>query len=316
VIDKEDHGDETLDELFPLIQPPSPSDADWSELERSGNFVPLFFDWYKFVGALANALSFVQPASRDFAPISKHAYYVLSGLLHRCARLMLANVALSHEGKFGETSSIVDRCLCETAIKIAWLCHSDTERRVVQYMADSMKPECEFENQIREHITRRRGRPTAIEKRMLTSIQRHFDAAGITRENARSAKRLPDLATMIESVGYERLDYVILQRLGSHHIHGTWPSLLMHYIESSDDADSAFVPRGRPCEMHVNQYVHGSRFVLSAVTAYSQRCLVGQSRDAFIGLADDTLEQIIEHFKEAIRRDGGGEFRGSKGELP
>lgn len=284
--------------------PPSPSAEDWRDFEAKRDFIPLFFDWYKFVANVTNVLSFVEPQSPDFAKISKHSYYVLSGLLHRCARLMLANTALSHEGRFGETASIVDRCLCETAVKIVWLCEADTDARVLRYMAASLNPECEFERLILDNISRRGGDRQPVEERMLASIQRHFDAAGLTREDARIAKKLPDVATMIESSGYDRLDYIVLQRLGSHHIHGTWPSLLMHYLEASPSGEFAFFPRGRPVEMHLNQYVHGCRFVLRAVEAYSRRCLTGDSQGAFQGLAQDALNEIIDHFSQALRRLG------------
>jgi len=287
------------EELIPL--PPDPSPEDWRTYEETGNFIPLFFEWYKFVATLVNVMSFVQPDSPAFAPISKHSYYALSGLLHRCARLMLGNVALSHGGKFGETTAIIDRCLCETAVTIMWLCDSETDHRVQRYMGSGLKSEIEFELSIRDNIENR-GEPTPLEARMLASIERHFQAANLTREEVKSTKKLPALATMIDAVGHRRLDYIVLQRMGSHHIHGTWPSLLLHYLTKSDIDGFAFQPRGMPSEMHLNQYVHGCRFVLGAAASFASCCLLGNSRESFVDLAEEALEQILKHFEEAIRR--------------
>src|SRR6266480_119580 len=64
----------------------------------------------------------IQRSTLAFRHIPSQHYHVLVGLLNRCARLMLSNIALSHEGKFGETTAIIDRCIFETAVKLTWLC--------------------------------------------------------------------------------------------------------------------------------------------------------------------------------------------------
>ena len=89
--------------------------------------------------------------------MSPQRYYVLIGLLNRCARLMLSNVALSHERKFGETTAIVDRCIFESAVKIIWLCHAASDEEFTRYLADGLKTEVEFKARIEADIAANGG---------------------------------------------------------------------------------------------------------------------------------------------------------------
>ena len=106
---------------------PTFSDEEMQRCRGSGDYKPVLFEWYKFVGSLCCVAAFIRPDSPAYCVISPQHYYVLIGLLNRCARLMLSNVVLSHERKFGETTAIVDRCIFESAVKIIWLCHSASD---------------------------------------------------------------------------------------------------------------------------------------------------------------------------------------------
>ena len=102
--------------------PPSFTEEELTKCRKSGDFCPILYEWYKFVGALCSFVSCIQLASDSVSPIKPLYYSVLTGYLNRCSRLMLANVALSQNGLFGETTAIIDRCIFETATKITWLC--------------------------------------------------------------------------------------------------------------------------------------------------------------------------------------------------
>jgi len=45
-----------------------------------------------------------------------------------------------------------------------------------------------------------------------------------------TTKKLPDMASMLLDLGENRISYVVLERYGSHHVHGSWPSLRAHYL--------------------------------------------------------------------------------------
>src|SRR5712692_8319600 len=174
--------------------PPSFSEEELRTCRESGDYRPILFEWYKFVGSLTAIAAHVQRSTPAFKNIPPQHYHVLVGLLNRCARLMLSNVALSHEGKFGETTAIIDRCIFETAVKITWLCTDSRQQKFAQYLADGLRTELEFKQAINANIAAREGRMVLpIEERMLRSIENHISAAELTEKGIAETKRLPDM---------------------------------------------------------------------------------------------------------------------------
>ncbi|MDO8335734.1 MAG: DUF5677 domain-containing protein, partial [Candidatus Saccharibacteria bacterium] len=176
---------------------------------NSGEYSPVMFEWYKYVGRLANyfsCISLASPTRRDIDPVH---HSILIGLLNRCSRLILSNITLSHEGLFGETTSIIDRCIFESAIKLNWLCTNPSDDHFNRFIAEGLKTEIEFKQNIEENIRNRDGNVMVIEERMLHSIGNYFRKAGLTEEFVSQSRKLPNLAQMIEQVGHGRLAYVI-----------------------------------------------------------------------------------------------------------
>lgn len=255
----------TEDNAFP--DPPKIEESLLAACRASDDFRPVLFEWYKYVGIVANFVASLRRDSPAARKISELHYAVLIGLLNRVARLILANVALSHKGKFGESTAIVDRCIFESCVKLAWLCAPDTSiERFDQFIADGLKTEVEFEKEIRANVAGRGGKVLQIEKRMLASIARCFADVGITAEQAAASKKLPDVAAMIKALGQSRLLYVVGQRIGSHHVHGTWISLRIHYLEK--DPNGGLRPRDHDCQTHVNQFLMIPGVVLIAMQAF------------------------------------------------
>lgn len=289
-----------------LPTPPTFSNDELQRCRDTGDYSPILFEWYKFVGSLAVVVTNIQRESPAFRFIPVRTYHVLIGLLNRCSRLMLSNVALSHEGTFGETTAIIDRCIFESALKIMWLCKDPSDERVVRYIADGLRTEIEFKTEIEKQIAERDGNPHAIETRMLGSIERTLAAARLTSDEVMSAKKLPDIAALMTDVGFDRLAYVIRQRIGSHHVHGTWPSLLTHYLEEVEEEAYSFRPRDHDCPTHINQYMSTSITVLHALSTYIEYALrEGREVDEFVGLFESVEKEIMRIYTEAI----GGDLR-------
>ena len=185
-----------------IPDPPMFSDDQVKRCRESGDFMLMLFEWYKFVGHLCIFFALIKsesPAVRDFPPIQ---YSVHTGLLNRCSRLMLANLALSHNGRFGETTALLDRCIFESSVKIMWLCHKGTDDAFRRYLADGLKTEVELSAEIRGNIAdREENRVLVIERRMLNSIKRHMALAGLTEDEISAIKKMPNTAAMISDLG-------------------------------------------------------------------------------------------------------------------
>jgi Family of unknown function (DUF5677) len=284
-------------------EPPKITAGDLEKCRESGDYCPIFFEWYKFVGALCNFFARISqdsPALRNIEPLH---YSVLIGLLNRCARLMLSNVALSHNGLFGETTALIDRCIFESCVKAAWLCGSDSKEMFTRFLADGLKTELALKDEIEANIAAREGNGVLeIEKRTLASISRHLRSSGLTDEEIATAKKLPDLAAMLDALGQDRLTYVVGQKLGSHHVHGTWPSLRLHYLEENDAG--VLRPRDHECATHVNQYIMVPLVVLDAMRSFVT--FIFQSKDdiePMVGLVESVMGEIQALNEEVVGSD-------------
>jgi len=106
---------------------------------------------------------------------------------------------------------------------------------------------------------------------------------------------------MINAVRRHRLLYMVGQKIGSHHVHGTWPSLRLHYLE---EADGVLRPRDHDCATHVNQYVF-----IPLITLDSLRSFVAfvfhneEDREEIIQLLGAIEEEIMVINEEVVGRD-------------
>ncbi|MBU0560452.1 MAG: hypothetical protein KKG93_12890, partial [Bacteroidetes bacterium] len=183
---------------------------------RSKNYKPIFFELYKHVGIICNLFACVVPDTDAVRDIHKQHFEVLVGILNRCSRLMLANTVLSHEGKFGETTAIIDRCILESAINVIWLCKNNNNESFERYLADGLKSDLELESKIVENMNARDGKAIVIEERMLKSINRCINLSSLQKDNIPGIQRFPNMASRLNEIGYDRLLYTVIQRMGSH----------------------------------------------------------------------------------------------------
>ena len=240
------------------------SDADLIACTSPSDLSHHLFDIYRGIGLEANLLSSISRTSPALDTSNHRNLTIFIGLLNRCSKLMLSNIKLSHERRSGETAAILDRCIFESALTISWLCGSGKPDSFERYVANGLKSDLELEKSIQSKI-QERGSSLPIEDRMLASIEHHVVESGMTRTEIESTKKLPDIASMLDALKYDRLVYVVAQRIGSHHTHGTWSSLLYGYLRKEN---STYVPRGDDVEMHPNQFLATSIFMLKAITTF------------------------------------------------
>src|SRR5271169_439372 len=82
-----------------LPQPPIFTEAEMAECRKTNLYMPIIYEWYKYVGMMAFFIGHIMPESPAFRSVPSQHYYILMGLLNRCGRLILSNVALSQNGK-------------------------------------------------------------------------------------------------------------------------------------------------------------------------------------------------------------------------
>lgn len=287
-----------------LPEPPEFSDAEWQQCRERNDFRPILFEWYKFVGSIAALVAGIKKSSPAFREIPLQHFHVLVGLLNRCARLMLANIALSHKGKFGDSTAILDRCIFESAVKTIWLCTNPDQDKFTRFLADGLKPDIKLKKVIESKINERGGKMLKIERRMLDSISRHLNASELSENDVVQAKAVPDLASILTAIGSTRLEYVAFQSIGSQHVHGTWGNLLYFYLDEAEETDGSLLsPSGNDTSIHINQFVYISLVVLRALKMYTSFALDTEIATIFQELCGNSENEITKIYREVVGDD-------------
>lgn len=249
---------------------PDPIDIPDETLERcrkSGDFREILFEYYKNVSILCVICSQIMPDSPAWRTTSNKKRYVLLGLLTRCTRIMAAHLEYFQDGRYGDTTMILDRPLLETCVKVRWLSQESGVDRLQRYFEESLRTDCELLEEIQKNIANRGGIELPIEKRMLRSIRGNADFAGINLEDpSLNLRRSPSLADMIRDIGEQRFLYTVVGKTASHAVHGSLANLLHLYLDETEEGQ--FMPASEFPSAHINQYVFNCLFVLDACSDF------------------------------------------------
>lgn len=270
-----------MNPLDPTRDFPEFSKDEFDECVRRNDFRPILFEWYKYVGILCVKISNINPDSQAFRKINNVHYAILTGLLNRCARLMTAVCKLSSTRRYGETTRIIDRCILETAIKIQWLCQGKSEDRFSRYMADGLRNDILLKDEIKQNIEQRGGEILVIEQRMINSIDKCIRLSGLTEDDIKNEKRLPNLNQIFESLNLDSQLYTAFQRMGSHAVHGTWADLIFNYLQVSNESE--FLPRDHDVDTQDGQFISIIRIVLSSIVEFLN----------YMSISNEEIEYVI-----------------------
>ncbi len=268
-------------------EPPHISPELTESCRDSGDWVPILFEWYKYTGLCSCNLAAIRHCSPSVIVADKMHYWITIGLLNRMARLMLSNVKLSQEGFFGETTCILDRCILESAVKLTWLTSAGHTDGFQRFIAESLKTDLKLKKVITKNIERNDGQVQAIEDRMLRSIENYINDSGLSEQEVLKTPKLQNLFTMTNELGdVDRRFYDCFQSMGSHHVHGNWSSLILHYLTRTEEGD--YVARDHGDPTHVGQYTSVPLVVIIALKSFIEWSLV-ESEDRIV---------LIEHLNE------------------
>jgi hypothetical protein len=275
------------------LLPDSPvfPEEDYKRAQTTRNAMPLLFEWYKWTGIVTSQVASIDPASPGYRELPRIHVAVLRGLLNRASRLMVANLRLASLQKHAEASRLLNRSICETGILVQWLVRMGNEDAFRRYLAKGLDAELRLKTNIQQNIRDRGGEMLVIEQRMLATIDEMCALADLTEDDIKKTKPLPDLASMLQFLGHENLSYTVIQRLGSHAVHGTWPDLLAHYLEVESGTfvltDNVIVPEG-------TEFVASATVVLEAVATFARFVLRDEEFSADLArVTEDAIAEIV-----------------------
>jgi hypothetical protein len=162
------------------------------------------------------------------------------GLLVRVAKFMTAVMQLSAQDDRREVVLSLNRSILESAVNLRFLLAKNSPDVFDSFVKAPLGPERELFDVIQANITARGGEQWPIEKRMLGSIERIVRLSGMTIDEI-SPKRQEwggSLRDRMKAIG-EDYNYLYVQRIPSHAVHGSWVDILLHHL---DEQDGGFIP--------------------------------------------------------------------------
>jgi hypothetical protein len=237
---------------------------------------------------------------------------ICAGLLVRISKFMLVVIQLSAKGNRAEVVSALNRPIMESAINLEFLVRANDDKYFDQFVKFSLGPERELYDLIQANVAARNGDVWPIERRMLESIDDVCRASGVKIEDA--SRKYGDwgggIRERLKTLGKER-QYVSMQRIPSHAIHGSWVDLYKNHLEHNVKAD-AYRPDPRFSQVDARLLGPVALLVLEAVRPYLNRFFSSTPEsnllvNRIVDLQNRILEVDAAHEKLIAKGSPGGD---------
>ena len=131
------------------------------------------------------------------------------------------------------------------------------------------------------------------------AIELGIKLSEIDRNNFKHYKKFPNLDTRLKDLEKSNadLEYIVTQRMGSHHVHGTWTSLLTHYLEFED---SEFQPTDNIVPIHINQFMTISLEVTEMLKEFLNYICNNKDISNFYIAKMESIRELIDKFRIKI----------------
>jgi len=229
---------------------------------------------------------------------------ICAGLIVRIAKFMLVVTQLSAKGDRADVVFALNRSILQTTVNLAFLLTKNEDGASYQSVKISLGPEKELYDIIQSNIAKRGGEVLPIEKSMLASIDRVCKASDVKIEEAK--QKYGDwgggVKERLKYLGIEE-QYIAVQRLPSHAVHGSWVDLCMQHL-TYNSTNNVFGPDNSFANVDARLLGPIAIFVLQPTKIYLERYFsgipdvklvldrIGDLR-ARIGLADSVHEKLL-----------------------
>jgi hypothetical protein len=194
-----------------------------------------------------------------------------------------------------ETGMIIGRLVFETTVNIRFLVKNFSKPLINSYIAHSLRHERKLRDRIRANIEARGGSVLQIEDRMIRSIERAAEGAGMSLDAIDAKDKRPwggkNIFEKAKDVGLQAL-YLASFGGGSHSIHGNWQEIYANHLEW--DGATAFTPKmkwrtPRP------QMITSMALVINETVGIYFRFIGGDElSDHFDPLLDDLHNRVLD----------------------
>jgi hypothetical protein len=196
---------------------------------------------------------------------------ICAGLMIRISKFMLVVTQLSAKRDRADVVFALNRSILESAVNLEFLLTKNDNAVFDQFVKFSLGPERELYDIVHANIAERGGELLPIEKRMLDSINRVCEASGVKIEevNQKYGDWGGGVRQRLKALNKEE-QYVAVQRLPSHAVHGTWVDLCMRHLKNEPKTD-VFLPDNSFANVDARLLGPIATFVLEPTKLYLQR---------------------------------------------
>jgi hypothetical protein len=202
-------------------------------------FIALGVDLLREVSKISTVLASVYPTDENGRPRRwTRNEAILGGLMVRLSKLQRGVLGATCENHL-EVTTIIMRCLVETAINLEYLARLGSDDLYDAYVEYSLREEKRLLKLINENVAER-GQEIPIETRMKASVMHWFDRSGVDPGRVDAENYRPwagSIANKARQLDAQSL-YKLAFSLQSHSVHGNWQDLLLYHLESHDDGFS------------------------------------------------------------------------------
>jgi hypothetical protein len=185
---------------------------------------------------------------REEKPYWTREEAIIGGHVVRLHKLIGGVLLLSCEAR-RELAAILVRLVFECGVNLAYLLRGSQEPVFEEFIRSSLAHEKKLMERIQDSVESGGGEPAAIERRMLRSIRRSFDLAGVDPEEVDSKRPRTwgagGIYARAKQIGWQDPYLAGIGGL-SHNVHGSWQDLIDHHVAVDDQgrfrADSQWHP--------------------------------------------------------------------------
>jgi len=282
---------------------PEFDDETLAQCRESGDWMPVAFEWYKHTAILIFRIAQLGGDNDQGLVERPHRHSaVMKGLLARSSKLMLASLNLVAESRFGDILIAIQRMAIESMVKLRWLIKMDTPEKFNQFIAAGLQMSPDLAERINA-LAENSDDAGPLYTRLLDNINASYTISGVTIDEIRQAKALPNFYQMLEKLNLQD-QYLLLQVVASSQIHGDWADLIANHLEYNYGRQRFSLksthnnPKSRVCFV-------GISFAFQTLREYINYAISRDGAQILIDLLNITEEEFNNRYRDPVLRADG-----------
>jgi len=184
---------------------PSFDDAMLDYCQKSGDWMPVAFEWHKHAAKLLYRFAeFGGTTDKGLVERPNRHHAVMRGLLIRSAKILFGGNALVSEARNGDILMALERMAMESMVKCRWLIKKDSPDLFDRFIKSGLRKDVELQTEI-QNINQALGGVCNLNARLQDNLDAAFRISGVSLGEVLESKGMPPYKQMLEGLELDRL---------------------------------------------------------------------------------------------------------------